>query len=176
VTVAGTPGSQPHRHASYRHGPNRCFQLAVRPPSRRCVPAADRGHRQGTLQAGIHRQHPRWPLLARLGWDGEPVIQSEQIRSPPRRHCPVARQRPRLPLLHERGGTRADAPGAEGPQRTATPQQCHRDLSAAQQAAFAAEGREAVIRFRIDDQATIGWSDLVRVRCAGAATTSAVTW
>jgi Glutamyl- and glutaminyl-tRNA synthetases len=38
----------------------------------------------------------------------------------------------------------------------------HRDLTSEQQQAFIAEGRQATIRFRIDDQATITWSDLVR--------------
>ncbi|MBU6230894.1 MAG: glutamate--tRNA ligase [Cyanobacteria bacterium REEB459] len=38
----------------------------------------------------------------------------------------------------------------------------HRDLSPAQQAAFEAEGRPAVIRFKIDDQRTLSWHDLVR--------------
>jgi glutamyl-tRNA synthetase len=33
---------------------------------------------------------------------------------------------------------------------------------AAQERAFIAEGREAVVRFRIDDGARFGWSDLVR--------------
>jgi glutamyl-tRNA synthetase len=38
----------------------------------------------------------------------------------------------------------------------------HRDLSPEQQAAFEAEGRPAVIRFKIDDSRTIGWNDMVR--------------
>jgi glutamyl-tRNA synthetase len=38
----------------------------------------------------------------------------------------------------------------------------HRDLSPEQERAFIAEGREPVIRFRIDDDATIAWNDLVR--------------
>lgn len=38
----------------------------------------------------------------------------------------------------------------------------HRDLTEAQQQAFEAEGRQAVIRFKIDDGRTIQWSDLVR--------------
>ncbi len=38
----------------------------------------------------------------------------------------------------------------------------HRDLTPEQQAAFEAEGRPAVIRFKIDDSRTITWSDLVR--------------
>ena len=38
----------------------------------------------------------------------------------------------------------------------------HRNLTPEQEAAFQAEGREAVIRFRIDDSADIRWKDLVR--------------
>jgi glutamyl-tRNA synthetase len=38
----------------------------------------------------------------------------------------------------------------------------HRDLTPDQQAAFEAEGRQAVIRFKIDDSRTITWHDLVR--------------
>ena len=38
----------------------------------------------------------------------------------------------------------------------------HRDLTPEQQAAFEAEGRPAVIRFKIDDSRTITWKDLVR--------------
>jgi glutamyl-tRNA synthetase len=38
----------------------------------------------------------------------------------------------------------------------------HRDLTPEQQAAFEAEGRDAVIRFKIDDNREIIWNDLVR--------------
>lgn len=38
----------------------------------------------------------------------------------------------------------------------------HRDLTPDQQAAYEAEGRPAVIRFKIDDSRTITWADLVR--------------
>lgn len=38
----------------------------------------------------------------------------------------------------------------------------HRNLTEAQQRAFEAEGRQAVIRFKIDDERTIQWKDLVR--------------
>lgn len=38
----------------------------------------------------------------------------------------------------------------------------HRDLTPEQQAAFEAEGRPAVIRFKIDDGRTITWDDMVR--------------
>ena len=46
----------------------------------------------------------------------------------------------------------------------------HRDLSAEQEKAFIAEGREATVRFRIDESATITWNDLVRgeMRWSGA--------
>ncbi|WP_448572886.1 glutamate--tRNA ligase [Trichothermofontia sp.] len=38
----------------------------------------------------------------------------------------------------------------------------HRNLTPEQQAAFAAEGRRPVVRFKIDDDRTISWTDLVR--------------
>jgi len=38
----------------------------------------------------------------------------------------------------------------------------HRHLTPEQQAAYEAEGRSAVVRFRIDDERTIRWHDLVR--------------
>lgn len=38
----------------------------------------------------------------------------------------------------------------------------HRNLTPEQQAAFAAEGRKPVIRFKIDDDREISWTDLVR--------------
>ncbi|MCU0569411.1 MAG: glutamate--tRNA ligase [Oculatellaceae cyanobacterium Prado106] len=38
----------------------------------------------------------------------------------------------------------------------------HRNLTAEQQQAFVAEGRQPVIRFRIDDDRTITWNDMVR--------------
>ncbi|WP_390883421.1 glutamate--tRNA ligase [Kovacikia minuta] len=38
----------------------------------------------------------------------------------------------------------------------------HRNLTPEQQAAFEAEGRSSVIRFRIDDKREISWNDLVR--------------
>ena len=38
----------------------------------------------------------------------------------------------------------------------------HRNLTAEQEAAFQAEGRQPVIRFKIDDERAIAWKDLVR--------------
>jgi glutamyl-tRNA synthetase len=40
----------------------------------------------------------------------------------------------------------------------------HRNLTAEQKAAFEAEGRNPVIRFKIDDDRTIAWPDLVRTQ------------
>ena len=40
----------------------------------------------------------------------------------------------------------------------------HRSLTPEQQAAFEAEGRQAVVRFKIDDNRAITWNDLVRGR------------
>ena len=40
----------------------------------------------------------------------------------------------------------------------------HRNLTAEQQTAFESEGRQAVVRFKIDDNLTITWNDLVRGR------------
>ncbi|MCP9772244.1 glutamate--tRNA ligase [Synechococcus sp. Tobar12-5m-g] len=105
-----------------------------------------------------------------LGWDGEPVIQSERLDA----HRAAISQ-----LLASGHAYRCymveaelEAMRQEQKEAHAAPRHnnAHRDLSPAQERAFQAEGREAVIRFRIDDEATIGWSDLVRggMRWSGA--------
>jgi glutamyl-tRNA synthetase len=105
-----------------------------------------------------------------LDWDGEPVIQSERIES----------HRTAIQALLDSG--RAYRCFASEEELTAMRDQQaaarqaprydnrHRHLSPDQQAAYIAEGREAVIRFRIDDDATITWNDLVRgpMRWSGA--------
>jgi glutamyl-tRNA synthetase len=102
--------------------------------------------------------------LAWLGlqWDGTPVIQSERVEA----------HRAAIAQLLESGhayrcyATEAELQAMRDSQAAA--QQAprydnrHRHLTAAQQEAFRAEGRQATIRFRIDDDATIGWHDLVR--------------
>jgi glutamyl-tRNA synthetase len=45
----------------------------------------------------------------------------------------------------------------------------HRNLSAEEEAAFIAEGRKPVIRFKIDDERTISWQDLVREKVTWSA-------
>jgi glutamyl-tRNA synthetase len=105
-----------------------------------------------------------------LAWDGEPVIQSERVEL----HRAAIQQ-----LLDSGHAYRCYASEAEltamREQQAASKQaprydNRHRNLTPEQEQAFIAEGREAVIRFRIDDSRTITWSDLVRgeMRWSGA--------
>jgi len=102
--------------------------------------------------------------LAWLGltWDGEPVIQSERIgahraaieallTSGHAYRCYASEDE--LTAMREAQTAAHQAPRYDNR---------HRHLSAEQEQAFIAEGRQPVIRFRIDDDATIEWTDLVR--------------
>ena len=97
-----------------------------------------------------------------LDWDGEPVIQSERIAE----HRLAIQKL--LDLGHAYRCFASEEELAEMREQQNASRQAprydnrHRHLSPEQQAAYVAEGREAVIRFRIDDQATITWNDLVR--------------
>ena len=105
-----------------------------------------------------------------LSWDGTPVIQSERI----------AEHRAAIQQLLDSGKAyrcyATEAELTEMRERQAAENKAprydnrHRDLSPEQQQAFIAEGREATVRFRIDDSASITWTDLVRgeMRWAGA--------
>jgi glutamyl-tRNA synthetase len=105
-----------------------------------------------------------------LSWDGDPVIQSERIGehraaiqalldSGHAYRCYATE--PELTEMRERQAAENRAPRYDNR---------HRDLSPDQEQAFIAEGREATIRFRIDDDAVITWTDLVRgeMRWAGS--------
>jgi glutamyl-tRNA synthetase len=105
-----------------------------------------------------------------LDWDGEPVIQSACIEA----HRAAIAQ-----LLASGHAYRCYANEAEltamrelqqAQNRAPRYDNRHRDLSPEQEGAFLAEGREAVVRFRIDDGAVISWQDLVRgeMRWAGS--------
>ena len=97
-----------------------------------------------------------------LAWDGEPVIQSARIAE----H--------RLAIEHLLASGMAYRCYANEAELTAMREQQatlnlpprydnrHRELTPEQEQAFIAEGREATVRFRIDDRATIAWNDLVR--------------
>ena len=97
-----------------------------------------------------------------IDWDEEPVIQSER----------VAQHRAAIATLLEKGlayrcyasETELDAMREAQKASNQAPRydNRHRQLTPEQEATFQAEGREAVIRFRIDDDAEIRWDDLVR--------------
>lgn len=97
-----------------------------------------------------------------LSWDAEPVIQSERIEahrgaisqlleSGRAYRCFASEEE--LEQMRERQKASGSAPRYDNR---------HRDLPPEQEQAYIAEGREAVVRFRIDDGATISWNDLVR--------------
>jgi glutamyl-tRNA synthetase len=105
-----------------------------------------------------------------LTWDGEPVVQSTRIAE----HRQAIQQ-----LLNSGHAYRCYATEAEltamrerqaAENRAPRYDNRHRDLTPEQEQAFIAEGREATVRFRIDDSATISWTDLVRgeMRWSGA--------
>ena len=97
-----------------------------------------------------------------LNWDEEPVIQSER----------VIQHRDAIQILLERGlayrcyASESELTAMRDAQKAANQapryDNRHRNLTPDQEQAFQAEGREAVIRFRIDDAAEIRWRDLVR--------------
>jgi glutamyl-tRNA synthetase len=105
-----------------------------------------------------------------LDWDDEPVVQSTRIEE----------HRQAIQTLLDRGlayrcyTTEEELNALRDRQRAAgqAPRydNRHRNLSPEQEAAFQAEGRTAVIRFRIDDDASITWTDMVRgaMRWSGA--------
>jgi len=105
-----------------------------------------------------------------LTWDGEPVIQSARI----------AEHRAAIERLLASGHAyrcyasedELTAMREEQAARNLPPRydNRHRELSPEQERAYAAEGRQATVRFRIDDNATITWTDLVRgeMQWAGA--------
>ena len=97
-----------------------------------------------------------------LNWDEEPVIQSER----------VAQHREAIQTLLDRGlayrcyASESELTAMRDAQKASNQapryDNRHRHLTPDQIQAFQAEGREAVIRFRIDDAAEIRWNDLVR--------------
>lgn len=97
-----------------------------------------------------------------LNWDEGPVFQSERIDQYHQAiqtlldqdlayRCYTTPEE--LDALREAQKSRKEAPRYDNR---------HRDLSAEQEAAFVAEGRQPVIRFKIDDERQILWTDLVR--------------
>ena len=97
-----------------------------------------------------------------LGWDEEPVYQTQRM----------GLYRPKIQALLDQGlAYRAYETPEELNQmrdkqkaRSEAPRynNQHRDLTPEQIAAFEAEGRQAVIRFKIDTEREITWNDMVR--------------
>jgi glutamyl-tRNA synthetase len=105
-----------------------------------------------------------------LNWDEEPVVQSERIEA---HRAAIGKlldsgHAYRCYASDEELAAMRERQQAEG--RPPRYDNLHRDLSPEREQAYIAEGREAVIRFRIDDGATITWTDLVRgeMRWAGS--------
>ena len=97
-----------------------------------------------------------------LDWDEEPVIQSERIEA----HRLAISQLLDQGLAYRCYASEQELDAMREAQRASGKppryDNRHRHLSAEQEEAYRAEGREAVIRFRIDDEATIAWTDMVR--------------
>ena len=97
-----------------------------------------------------------------IDWAEDPVIQSER----------VAQHRDAIRTLLDKGlayrcyANESELAAMRDAQKAANQapryDNRHRNLTAEQEAAFQAEGRDAVIRFRINDDADIHWNDLVR--------------
>ncbi|MFL0732200.1 MAG: glutamate--tRNA ligase [Prochlorococcus sp.] len=97
-----------------------------------------------------------------INWDEEPVIQSQRVES----HRAAIQTLLDLGLAYRcyASETELEAMRQEQKAKSQAPRydNRHRHLSSEQANAFNAEGRTAVVRFRIDDAATIRWNDLVR--------------
>ncbi len=97
-----------------------------------------------------------------IDWAEEPVIQSER----------VAQHRDAIRTLLDKGlayrcyASEAELATMRDTQKASNQppryDNRHRNLTAEEETAFQAEGRDAVIRFRINDDAEIHWNDLVR--------------
>lgn len=97
-----------------------------------------------------------------IDWDGDPVIQSQQTES----HRSAIQRLLDQGLAYRCYASEDELEAMRAQQKAANQapryDNRHRDLTPEQEAAFQAEGREAVIRFRIDDHRDIRWNDLVR--------------
>ncbi|MGC6483095.1 MAG: glutamate--tRNA ligase [Synechococcus sp.] len=97
-----------------------------------------------------------------IDWDESPVIQSERVEQ----HRAAIQRLLDQGLAYRCYVNEAELEAMREAQKASNQapryDNRHRDLTAEQEAAFHAEGRQCVIRFRIDDNATIRWTDLVR--------------
>ena len=114
-----------HRLPARRRRPHRALQLAARPPRRRRVRAAHRGHRRRAIVGRDGRRHPAGDALARPGLGrrarrrraARTVLPVAALRSAPRRRRAARRGRPRLLRLHAAREVRRGAQGRRGARR-----------------------------------------------------------
>ena len=97
-----------------------------------------------------------------IDWAEDPVIQSERVLQ----HRDAIRTLLDKGLAYRCYANESELAAMRDAQKAAKQapryDNRHRNLTAEQEAAFQAEGRDAVIRFRINDDADIHWNDLVR--------------
>ena len=97
-----------------------------------------------------------------INWDENPVIQSERIEA----HRAAIQTLLNRGLAYRCYATEAELEKMRGTQKlngnAPRYDNRHRNLTPQQESAFQAEGRTAVIRFRIEDESLITWNDLVR--------------
>ena len=97
-----------------------------------------------------------------LQWDGEPVVQSTRIEQ----HRQAIAQLLEAGLAYRCYASEEELTAMREAQMASKQapryDNRHRHLTAEQEAAYQAEGREATVRFRIDDERSIEWHDLVR--------------
>ena len=97
-----------------------------------------------------------------IDWDEEPVIQSERLKQ----HQAAISSLLDRGLAYRCYASEEELDAMRDAQKSANQapryDNRHRNLTAEQERDFQTEGREAVIRFRIDDATEIAWNDLVR--------------
>ena len=97
-----------------------------------------------------------------IDWDEPPVVQSERVEQ----HRAAIQQLLDQGLAYRCYASEEELEVMREAQKAANQapryDNRHRNLSAQEKAAYQAEGREAVVRFRIDDNLDIRWRDLVR--------------
>ena len=153
-----------------RPGPDGAVQLGVRPPPRRHVRLPHRGHRRRARLRGVLRHAARGHALARASTGtraprsavrsaptASPSATTSTPTSPPSCSRPAAPTTATARPTSSTSATRRPAPRAAHPGYDG---HC-RELTDEQVAAYEAEGRKPVVRFRMPDQA-ITFDDLVR--------------
>ena len=97
-----------------------------------------------------------------IDWDEEPIIQSERLKQ----HQAAISSLLDRGLAYRCYASEEELDAMRDAQKSANQapryDNRHRNLTAEQERDFQTEGREAVIRFRIDDATEIAWNDLVR--------------